>query len=481
MNKRRYFIPLCLLSLPFCLATCSQALDAQQLCSVETTSQPNGKPGSVPDPPTITHPQRLNAAVSEPKEDAVPAAGQTSLAVVQALNAALLRGPRAAAIRAQLCVVRAQYAAATQVPNPGFFFDRGIVAEQENRLGPLLTSEAPWKQIYRLIGTKRLVAQTKVDLLTQLWALRAEVRRAYVAVVLAQETQKNLEQLQALAERLLVVSSKRFEAGDVPELDVLKARLVTAQAAVDVGVGSKRIIRAKQQLNILIGHPVDAPLFVPALPDYTSTEPRFRLRAEKNDVLPDFNRDVGALDLFVNKALQSRLELQSLGLQLKVNEISKTGAELSALPNPSLAFGKSQAGNPPGGPKIQAVFMTYNQELPFTNVQQGSICQFGATETQLHYQIGAQRNQVIGEVSSAYNNLLAARDKLRVYQDRLLSDSNEVTRLAQRSYEAGRSDITSTLFAQQANVVTRANYLDAVNDYATAFTDLELAVGKPLQ
>jgi outer membrane protein TolC len=68
-----------------------------------------------------------------------------------------------------------------------------------------------------------------------------------------------------------------------------------------------------------------------------------------------------------------------------------------------------------------------------------------------------------------------------VYQDHVLSDSLEVARLAQRSYEVGQSDITSTLAAQQANVQIRSQYLDAVRDYQQAFTDLEQAVGEPLQ
>ena len=63
----------------------------------------------------------------------------------------------------------------------------------------------------------------------------------------------------------------------------------------------------------------------------------------------------------------------------------------------------------------------------------------------------------------------------------MLADSYEVARLARRSYEVGQSDITSTLQAQQANVQIRSQYLDAVMSYASAFTDLELSTGAPLQ
>ena len=51
------------------------------------------------------------------------------------------------------------------------------------------------------------------------------MRSAYVELVVAQETQKTLLDLYQLASRLLYVAQKRFQAGDVPELDVLKGTL----------------------------------------------------------------------------------------------------------------------------------------------------------------------------------------------------------------------------------------------------------------
>jgi len=104
-----------------------------------------------------------------------------------------------------------------------------------------------------------------------------------------------------------------------------------------------------------------------------------------------------------------------------------------------------------------------------------------ATIRQYYQQRTAQQNQINAEVSSAYNNLLAARERIRTYESHVLQDSEEVARLARRSYEVGQSDITSTLAAQQANVQVRSQYLDAVQAYQQAFTDLEQAVGEPLQ
>ena len=411
----------------------------------------------------------------------VPTVSLPGFSVVQALNEALTNGPRAAAVRSQFGISRSNYLMATQQNNPTFFMDRGLIAEQVNRIGPIMTETPPWKLYFRMLSAKRLVDQSKISILTTLWSLRNDVRKAYVELIVAQETQRTLIQLYELSSHLSSVSARRYAAGDVPQLDVLKAGLATSQAEVDVNVGNKRITSAKQQLNILMGRPVESALTAPSLPDFTGSEARTELRARKSDILPDFSRDIAPISLFIEKASQSRLEIGNIGLQVQVNAANATGNYLNILPDPSLALGKSTAGNPNAGPKVTAVFFTLNQELPITNFQQGGIFNYKALKAQIIYQLAAQKNVIASDVANAYNNLVAARDKIRVYQDRLLRDSNEVARLAQRSYEVGQSDITATLAAQQANIQTRSAYLDAVSSYASAFTDLEFSVGKTLQ
>jgi cobalt-zinc-cadmium efflux system outer membrane protein len=198
-------------------------------------------------------------------------------------------------------------------------------------------------------------------------------------------------------------------------------------------------------------------------------------------LLPDFTKAMQPLSLFLALAESNRLELKSLYQQVRVNAASLQQSYWNIMPNPSIAVGKSTQGNVPTGPKVTAVFFTINAASPFTNTNQGNIAQFKATARQLRFQVLSQKNQIYSDVATAYQNLLASRDKLRTYQQHILSDSYQVARLARRSYEVGQSDITSTLAAQQANVQTRSAYLDAVTTYQQSFVALEQATGIPLQ
>jgi cobalt-zinc-cadmium efflux system outer membrane protein len=401
------------------------------------------------------------------------AAGMTPLKVKEALNEALLNSPRVAAARALLGIQKALYAGATQLPDPVYFRDEAPQSEGVRRNGPVITYEFPWKLAFRLLAAKRQVQETKTEILQTLWQFRNDVRRAYTEMVVAQETFQTLHDLADLALKLQVVSSKRFQAGDVPELDVLKARLAYSQADVDAAQGNMRVNRARQQLNVIMGRQYSSPVSAPRLPP-------FELKAEKTELLPDYSVPVPPVTDFIAEAMENRIELKTNAAQIRLTKAQLLNAAGNILPNPSIAYGGSTETNLPSGPKLNGLFTTINMEAPLYTFSQGDIARLRATLRQFKAQEAAIRNQIIADVTAAYNNLITARNRIQTYQDHVLADSAEVARLARRSYEVGQSDITATLAAQQANFQVRQAYLDAVSSYQQAFTDLEQSIGEPI-
>lgn len=411
-----------------------------------------------------------------------------TVSISQALNEGLLKNPRTEAIRKQLGITKSAYWQALTFPNPSLVLVNGYggLSFQQAVNTPI---EPPWKVVFRLLVAKRQVAQTKLEIARDLWRFRADVRRSFTELALAQETAETLSDLYELAARLLDVAQKRFNAGDVPELDVLKARLATSQANIELRQGTMRSTRAAQQLNVIIAEPLENDVKVPRLPLFRLQASKDRQEeladAERNDLLPDFSKPVPPLKEFVDIAMANRLELKIINKQLQVAKAQLMSAVGNVVPTPEFMWGRDFSGNPPipeTGPD-PTVGMLFNVliELPVLNFQQGPIAQLRATLKQLRSQLQGQKNIVVGEVSSSYNNLITARERIREYQEHVLFDSYEVARLARRSYEVGQSDITATLTAQQANVAVRRDYLNAIMDYQLAFTDLEQAIGQPLQ
>jgi outer membrane protein TolC len=240
-----------------------------------------------------------------------------------------------------------------------------------------------------------------------------------------------------------------------------------SQSKIDQQQGQTRVERAKQQLNIMLGRPAEGDIEVPKLPP-------FQLKAKKSDFLPDFTEPLPTLGYFVSTALQNRWELKVIKQQLRLTKTQLRVTYGNIIPDEPFSVGQSRTGNPTPGPKLLGFYVVAPIEIPAYNFQQGDIARLKATARQFYLQYAGQRNQVVADVASAYKNLVAAREHV-------LDDSEEVARLARRSYEVGQSDITSTLQAQQANVQIRSQYLDAVTSYQQAYTDLEQSVGIPLE
>jgi outer membrane protein TolC len=397
-----------------------------------------------------------------------------TLTLNQSLDQALLQSPRVAAARALLDIQKALYAQAFVAPNPVLAVDNAPIAEQTQRLGVGTTYDPPWKVAFRLLAAKRQVKTTKLEILNTLWLFRNEVRRAYTEAVVAQEAYGTVLGLYELSSKLLSVAEKRYGTGDVPQLDVLKARLSRSQTEIDLRNGARRVSRAKQQLNVIMGNRLERQIEIPHLPT-------FKLKAVKTDLLPDFDRPPPPLRDLISEALETRLELRILKQQISLSQAQLYSAIGNIIPDPIVATGNSQGNNPAVGPKLTGYYVTLNMELPLFSYSQGEIARLKATIRQFYRQYHAQENQITAEVSAAYSRLLAARERIQVYQDHVLSDSEEVAHLAQLSYEVGESDITATLAAQQANVQVRSQYLDAIQTYQQAFTDLEQSMGEPLQ
>lgn len=418
--------------------------------------------------------KKFDKQVFGKKSKAEPVAGPASVSIVQAMDESLVNNPRVTAITYQLGIAKSAYASALTFPNPSLVLNNGYgsLSFQQAVNIPI---EEPWKVMLRLVVAKLLVNQTRLELLTQLWQFRAEIRRAYTECVVAQEAYDTLSDFAEIAEQLLNVSQKRFQAGDVPELDVLKARLALAQTRIDMNFGFQRVIRAKQQLNVIMAREIDSSIDVPRLPMFT-------LHAEVNDLLPNFDIPVLPLQDYLAMAKQNRYELQAIRKSIQTNKAQLANAIGNIMPTPQFLFGRDYSGNPPKGTSEPTVGLLFNSiiELPVLNLQQGPIAQYIATIKQQKRQLEAQENIIKQEVSNAYYNLIAAREKIRTYQEHVLNEAREVTRLARRSYEVGQSDITSTLQVQQQNVYVRSQYVEAINQYETAYTDLEQAINQVL-
>ena len=400
---------------------------------------------------------------------------QATLSEQQALDTTLLQGPRAASARMQLGIAKTLTTQAKIYPNPAAEYDIGF-AELSYRVGVAVPLQPPWKMLQRIIAAKAQIDVANLQLMQALWVLRADIRRAYTELVIAEESAVMMRNLAALTQELSDVAMKRFKAGDVAKFDTLKAELAHTQAEVDASQADRRVVQAREQLNIIMGRDESVPVLVPKLA-------QFQLHAEQNesDLLPALNLPLAAESQYIADALKNRLEIKLVNQQIKAAGATRSVARGNIIPDGQASFGYDRQLNPVPEPNKNSFYMMGSFPMPIFDRQQGELARLRATIQQLNYELVAQKNVVRGQVALAYRKVLNARENIRKYQESVLAQSEKVAELGRLSYRLGQTDITSALTAQQSNIQVRNQYLAEVLNYQLSFTDLEQATGHILR
>jgi cobalt-zinc-cadmium efflux system outer membrane protein len=381
------------------------------------------------------------------------------LTLEAALERAQMQNLDLLAARAQRAVAEAGVRVAGQRPNPTAFFGalrdtphESLFFDQAVEIGP--------KRGRRIEVARRESALTNADITEVERQVRRSVRDAYFALAHARGATSQRTEALRLAERLQGIARVRFEAGDIPQLEVTQADLEVARAQGDVAVAQQEEKVALSDLNALLDEPATTNWELgDALTVLPPTRPLEELLAR-----------AGASNAEVARVLQEEKVQQSRTSLLRAERI----------PNLGLEFGTDfNAPGPDGfrvGPRGQVSI-----EVPLFSRNQGQIAQSLAKERALEGQLAAARRAVDARVESAYFDLEARRTQAQLYRDELLPSSKRLEEMAEESYRAGKANILTVLGAQRDVQQVERNYLDSLQATQSAFAQLEEAVGVPLE
>lgn len=406
---------------------------------------------------------------------AAPAHAQV-LSLEEALTLTLERSPRAVALRRRLAVSESGILTAGAVPNPSLTVgDADFVGREA--MATFLFFEQPFelggKRDARLALADAGVSLARVEIAESLWQLRSEVRKAHAELSIARADLEALIEVAAGGERLVAVAEQRLRLGDIPGLDLIRAKQELAVLRNELRAGRARVAVAEVTLGGLIGQPPEEPIEVPRAS-------QFALRVQTDSFLPRDPNDTAEradkLRRLIDRALANRPQLRVLSAQLGVSEAEKRLAEAQRAPDLTLGL----------GPRFEreeadrlGVAVRVALTLPLWYRQEGQIARAEAQGLQLLGERDALARQATAEVQSAYERILAAREQLDAFEETLLPGAREVEQISRLAYERGKSDLTVSINAQTAGILARQRYHRAVLDYQVALADLERAVGVP--
>jgi cobalt-zinc-cadmium efflux system outer membrane protein len=280
------------------------------------------------------------------------------------------------------------------------------------------------------------------------------LRNAFVQTLQAKAVRENARQNLDYWDRELTVNRKRFQAGDLAQVDLDRLELQRVQFESDLEMATVNLRTAKIQLLTLLND---------------------RTPIEQFDVTGpfDFVDHVTAPEELRNLALETRPDLKAA---VQSVELAKTNHQLaiadgSTDPTFSLDFAR----NPP----IPVYFgVSVSIPLRIFDRNQGEKARTEIDIGRNERLRDATEALVFSDVDSAYVTLVGALNLLRPYRDKYLKLAENSRDRISFSYQNGGASLLDYLDAEKAYRDTRLAYLNLIGSYLTAAAQMNMAVGR---
>lgn len=379
-----------------------------------------------------------------------------ALTLERALDRARRRAPLILAAQGRVEEARGRLLGAKVLlrDNPMLEFSGG---PRYTRDSDLIDAQVGLSQSFELGGRRRsriAAAQADVERETATSQnvtreLLHDVATAFWQSVAAGERIRVARNADTVASELLQSMQRRYDAGDIPILDVNVSRNAAARTRAEVRAAESEQTRAIGDLRILIGMAWDEPLLVDGS---LTTESQYDLNQLTSEAM-------------------NRPDLEAAAAELRQAEAETQLGRGFSWPDLSLGFqyGRDEGDKiARGGLTLSLPVFSRGQELRSTGT---------ARATRLRRELEAKRLAIANEVKTAYEiyrRRVEAADELQRNAVQAL-DENET--LARRSFEEGEINLLDLLVIRRDSFDTRLIYLNQLLETRLAAVDLEARAG----
>jgi outer membrane protein, heavy metal efflux system len=290
---------------------------------------------------------------------------------------------------------------------------------------------------------------------TLLFTLRSAFVATLQAKAILQLAKDNLDYY----DHLLNLSSERFKAGDIAQIDLDRLQLQRVQYESDVQTADVNLRTAKIQLLTLLND---------------------RTPMEQFDVAGsyDFNDHLAARDEFRKIALDTRPDLKAAVEAVEKAQTDHKLAVSNGSVDPTLSawYTHNSSNNNPFG--IDTLGLTIALPLRIFDRNQGEKQRTQLDITRNERLRDATEAGVLSDVDSGYATLNSTLILLRPYKARYLQQSVHVRDTVLFSYQHGGASLLDFLNAQAEFRNVQLTYVNLVGSYLTAAAQLNMAVGR---
>jgi outer membrane protein TolC len=284
-----------------------------------------------------------------------------------------------------------------------------------------------------------------------------EVKKAFYAVLLAQENVEVTEKALDQAKRHLAVVENSFKVGVVSKFDLLRTRVEVANLKPDLIQARNNLRLSQESLANLL----------------SLTSASLELEGEFSFEPPRIT-----LEEAIDKALKERSDLRSLKLQKEISEVALQLAEVQNKPTLA-AVGNYQYENPSGGKDEWGEEWNLNLVLsiPLFDgwANRARVAQRRSQIKQIDLSLQQLEAGIDLEVKKAFWDREASEERIYA-QEKNIEQAEEALSIAEVRYRSGAITNLEVLDAQLALTKARLGYLKALYDHNVAMAELEKAI-----
>jgi cobalt-zinc-cadmium efflux system outer membrane protein len=297
------------------------------------------------------------------------------------------------------------------------------------------------------------------DLLAAQRTERATVTKFYYMALRAIATEHLRLQLMTQAQSGERTAQQRFTAGDAPRLDVIRARVASAQAQADLDQARVERANAVEALSIETGLPVAA---------LRTLEPNHAATAPAMPVLSSDPQQAVAL------ALHTRGDVASAQAAVEAATAAVQVAARGVLP--AVVVSAGYTGGTDSGVLVHGPSANVTASLPLSNVAHDRIEAERARLAQAQAKRESIRRQVTLDVGAAARAYSASEAATQAATSARTAAEAEL-RATETGYRSGASSSLDVADAQRTYVQAAIEELDAIYAQAQARATLEEEIG----
>ena len=285
-----------------------------------------------------------------------------------------------------------------------------------------------------------------------------QVKQSFFNLLLSQEKLRYAQLNMELAQDYLKKAELKYEAGDVAKVEALRAHVEASRAANEVRIASNEVRLAKAMLNFLLARKKYAPL----------------------EIMGDLKRapiDLNA-DELVARALSFRPEVKRINLGLERESLTKKQGYMSYLPDFELGINKHRI---IGEGEFWDFTLSFPIPLFFWQPKRGEIAEAEADIRSLTREAEYLRNAITLEVEEATLNAVTASNQIRLFEEEIITQAEEVYNMFLFSYQEGEIGGIELIEARRTLIEARTSYADALFNYGVAIAALEKSIGQKLE